>query len=116
MKKILLPVFAVVAMTLAFSSCGKKKEVQVPEETGPKNLIEFGHFTGGIEPWMLYKNGGKAELRHIKEGELEVAIESTGRIQYGIQPYYDGLRRGARRCRCRLRYRRKKAHRYSRAA
>ena len=91
MKKFLLPVFAVLAMTLAFSSCGKKKEAQVPEETGPKNLIEFGHFTGGIEPWMLYKNGGKAELRHIKEGELEVAIESTGRIQYGIQPYYDGF-------------------------
>ena len=84
MKKFLLPVFAVLAMTLAFSSCEKKKEAQVPEETGPKNLIEFGHFTGGIEPWMLYKNGGKAELRHIKEGELEVAIESTGKIQYGI--------------------------------
>ncbi len=56
-----------------------------------ENLIKTGDFGTTLDGWGLYLEGGRAEIAVNDAGEMELRIESTGKVDYGVQDYYDGF-------------------------
>ena len=121
MKKRVLALFMATVMCVSLVGCGKKKEsdaVKVetpesvtedsaaeesvieeePEEEEPEfvsqmgyNLIENGDLSQPIdEQWYFYTNGGKGSLEW-KDEQLVVNIQDNGKVEHGVQIYYDGF-------------------------
>ena len=53
-------------------------------------LLKNGDFSGEMKFQIYKESGGKAGLS-IADGELQVDVESIGRVGHAIQPYYDGF-------------------------
>lgn len=105
----------VAAMTLGLAGCGEKKQEEpVTEETtteaetvdeeadteedteenvpyGQGNMIRNGDFSNGVGSFSTYTNGGQAVSEVNDEGELQVDIAKIGRVEHGVQIYYDGF-------------------------
>lgn len=55
-----------------------------------ENLILTGDFENGADSWNTYLEGGAATFG-VKDGALALDITRTGRVDYGVQLYYDGF-------------------------
>lgn len=56
------------------------------------NLIPGGYFNEMSPKWGMYQeSGGKGSIAVNSEGQLEVTIEKTGRVNYAVQVHCDGF-------------------------
>lgn len=58
---------------------------------GEGNIIRGGDFADGTGSWTKYKNGGECEMYVNDNEELQVDITSIGKVEHGVQIYYDGF-------------------------
>lgn len=58
---------------------------------GEGNIIRGGDFSEGSGSWTKYKNGGECEMLVNDDEELQVDITSIGKVEHGVQIYYDGF-------------------------
>ncbi len=67
---------------------------EAPEASSPavpaENLIGSGSFESGADGWNIYTEGGSAEFG-VKDGAMNLDITDVGRVDYGVQLYYDGF-------------------------
>ena len=56
-----------------------------------QNMVSNGEFTKNVSPWQTYCEGGKAKLS-AKNGEMEMAVSSIGKVFHGAQAYYDAVK------------------------
>ena len=86
-------------LVLGISGCTGKQPATTEEATespdvdqdlSQENLIEGGDFAAGIGNWLIYTNGGAASLS-VEEEELKVHVANPGKLDYSVQPYYDGF-------------------------
>ncbi len=61
-----------------------------PEGDGT-NMIATGDFETTLDGWGLYLEGGSAEIAINDLGEMELRIAGVGKVDYGVQDYYDGF-------------------------
>ena len=68
----------------------EKEESTASAAAGGQNLILTGSFEGSTDGWNIYLEGGAAEFG-AKDGEMNLDITDVGRVDYGVQLYYDGF-------------------------
>ena len=61
------------------------------EQATGQELLEGLDFSGALNFQLYKESGGAAELS-IEDGELQVDVQDTGRVEHAIQPYYDGFK------------------------
>lgn len=78
---------------------GKPTEEVTPTEKTPLieedqkgNLIPGGSFDESNNMWGIYTESGGIASYTVKDGQMEVAIEKTGRVKHAVQIYCDGFR------------------------
>ena len=83
---------AVSLAAVSFGPVPAFSDTDRPEnETGGENMIATGDFESSLDGWGLYLEGGKAEIAINDDHEMELRISSVGRVDYGVQDYYDGF-------------------------
>lgn len=60
------------------------------EELPQGNMIKNGDFSDGTNGFNTYTNGGSCNIG-VNGGELAVDIASVGKVEHGVQIYYDGF-------------------------
>lgn len=105
----------VAAMTFGLVACGNDQQEMASEEVtteteeiaedveeveedteenvpyGQGNMIRNGDFSNGVGSFSTYTNGGQATTNVNDDGELQVDIAKIGRVEHGVQIYYDGF-------------------------
>ncbi|MBH1940892.1 glycoside hydrolase family 9 protein [Mobilitalea sibirica] len=67
-------------------------EEPVSSEENTDNLIPGGYFSELSPKWGLYEeSGGSGSISVNTDGQLEVTIDNTGRVNYAVQIYCDGF-------------------------
>lgn len=66
-----------------------EEEESVPYGTG--NIIRNGDFSNGLGSFTNYMNGGQVALSVNDKEELQIDIAKIGKVEHGVQVYYDGF-------------------------
>lgn len=70
------------------------EEEETTEESvpyGQGNMIRNGDFSNGIGNFSNYTNGGQMTMDVNDAGELQIDIAKIGKVEHGVQVYYDGF-------------------------
>lgn len=115
MKKILVIILSISLMML--TACGGKKSTELQsviettsdttaahitdslkanseqyeaKDTDGEMIINGTFDEGTVEPWMLYIEGGEADI-NADDGKISINIAKTGTVRHGVQLYEDGF-------------------------
>lgn len=97
-----LALFMAAAMMVSMAGCKNQSQDSTEnssEETGTEqlenteqeNLIQNGDFSADLENWFIYTEGGTAAQSVNADGEMEIAVTNSGKVEHAVQPYYDGF-------------------------
>lgn len=68
------------------------EEVKKDGEEQKGNLIPGGSFDESNSMWGIYTESGGSASYAVKDGQMEVVIERTGRVKHAVQIYCDGFK------------------------